>query len=129
MVWRVTYGVVPDAPPAIDWVSGAELDCHPDETGAFLGFEAETVFGPDCVAGLSLLEQRVARVALRPGDRFSDTAMSHELYHFVLADRGEDPDASHDGSAWGRYVIQGGETVHLRGVVDDAYDALRGAGL
>jgi hypothetical protein len=129
LVWRGTYGMAPHDQPAIAWVADAELDCHPDETGAFLGFEAETVFGLDCVAGVSFIEARVARVALRPGDGFSDTALAHELYHFGLAARGADVDAAHAGPAWGRYVALGGETWYERGLVDDAYDALRGAGL
>lgn len=127
LIWAV-YNPPAD-PPGIDWQAGAELDCDPWE-GRYYGWTGTaTGVGETCLQGRSLLAAGVAQVAIREGDRFSDTALTHELYHFALQARTGDADDWHEGPGWGRYVFVGDEGGYVRGEVDDAQDVLVGAGL
>lgn len=123
LAWGV-YGS-PEPAPGIHWMAGADLDCM----DGFGWTDDATGVGETCLQGRSLIAQRVAQIAIREGDRFSETALVHELYHFALHDLTGDADAWHEGAGWGRYVYVGDEGGYQRGVVDDALDALKATGL
>jgi hypothetical protein len=95
--------------PAVRWREGVELDC-----GNGAGWNDGV-----CVAGVfDLHAPAEVTVAWRPGDTYSRTGLAHELWHWLLFWRGQDPDQQHRGSGFAR-----------GGAVEQANGALASAGL
>jgi hypothetical protein len=95
--------------PSVRWREGADLDC-----GNGAGWSEG-----ECVAGVfDLHAPAEISVAWRAGDTFSRTGMAHELWHWLLFWRGQDPDHEHRGPGFAP-----------GGAVDQANHSLAAAGL
>lgn len=92
IVWGEVYGRV-DPPPALRWVTGADLSCDGGR-----GFVAYGRDGKDCVSGYTLSPFAVS-IALLEGQPLSESSLAHELRH--AADlRDGILDDGHEGAAW-----------------------------
>jgi hypothetical protein len=81
MVWNMYERA--DEPPAVRWVTGAELNCVDPDNGK-PGFTVALFW---CRDGATF-DGGSVYVAWREGDRMADTSLHHELQHAAMARRG-----------------------------------------
>lgn len=85
IVWR-SFGSDTRVAPIVEWKEGKELDCP---TGrSFYGWtqNKQGVWVRLCLLGQYVSVMHIAFVAIRVGDKFSDTAFAHELCHAYFRD-------------------------------------------
>jgi len=80
IIWQGAYRRT-DPPPQIRWVSESQQNCTDPRSGKR---GIRTLIG--CVEGLTLSPKAVS-VSWHDGDRFSGTALAHELVHAAQARR------------------------------------------
>lgn len=96
MIWNESYGRT-DAPPAVKWVTGDELDCtlNDGRRGFSVWYAAQ-----DCMDGGTAFDDETSVAYYGPGDeKRAFSVVAHEAWH-VIGIRAGHRDTKHLAPAW-----------------------------
>lgn len=111
IVWGLVLGLdkALELPPEVRWIEGEDLDCEGDPTRFAWGEPGW------CYGGWFTSEDWAARVAVLPGQTFSDTPFAHELCHaweFLQTGDG----ANHEGKCFTERLALANEALRAYGL-------------
>lgn len=113
VVWREVYGRK-DAYPHVRWITGDALTCT-DPNSNKPGFEIVGPEGAVCREGMTVVPWQI-EVSYH-GERFSETALAHELWHAALMREGVlDPFHRTEGFQPGGIVDQANSKLITEGL-------------